>query len=279
MYYFILFFAAALFASQFLFQQKFNGECGASWHTSLIFTLYTSVISFVVMLILNGFRLHVSLFSLAVAFIYAIVNILYGYMSIKAFSVVNLSVYSVLAMLGGMLLPFLYGIVFADESITAGKVICCILITGSLLMTTSHGKKGGYFYYCSVFVLNGLAGVLSAIHQGNPNAVGSIDFMILNRIVTVCICVVILFISGGSTLKISGKAFIYSVFYALFCGFGNLFVLISLKHLPASVQYPIITGGTIVFSLLISIIRKETVTRRNVISAVLALSATILILF
>lgn len=279
MYYFMLIFAAALFASQFLFNQKFNEECGSTWHASLIFTLYTSVVSFVAMLLINGFRLQFSIFSFVMVLIYAAVNILYSYMSIKAFSVVNLSVYSVFAMLGGMILPFLYGIVFCNESITFGKIICCILITVSLLITVSSGKKKGKLYYLSVFILNGLVGVLSTIHQGNINAVGSVDFMALNRIVTVVICIVIWLASGRNTLKISRRAFGDSALYAIFCGFGNLLTLISLKHLQASVQYPIITGGVIVLSLLISIIRKEQITRRDIISALFAFIATILIMF
>ena len=47
-------------------------------------------------------------------------------------------------MLGGMLLPFLQGLLFYDEELTIGKIICVILIIISLLLTikSSNEKKG-----------------------------------------------------------------------------------------------------------------------------------------
>lgn len=172
MYFLLLFLAAVLFASQFLFNQKFNEECGSTWHASLLFTLYTSVISFFAMLVINGFKLDFSYFSLSMATVYSAVSILYSYMSIKAFSVVNLSVYSVFAMLGGMLLPFLYGILFCNENISIGKILCCVLITVSLFITVSGGKKEGKLYYVAVFILNGLVGVLSTNSSIKPKSGG-----------------------------------------------------------------------------------------------------------
>ena len=96
MYYLLLSVAAVLFASQFLFNQMFQREYGDTLYSALIFNLYTSLISFFAMLAINGFRMHFSVFSVAIAFIYSFVSISYTYVSIKAFSMVNLSVYSVL---------------------------------------------------------------------------------------------------------------------------------------------------------------------------------------
>ena len=59
--------------------------------------------------------------------------------------------------------------------------------------------------------------------------------------------------------------------------YGILIFAHNIRQLNASVQYPMITGGTIVVSLIISIIGREKVTYKNVISAILALMATILI--
>jgi multidrug transporter EmrE-like cation transporter len=67
--------------------------------------------------------------------------------------------------------------------------------------------------------------------------------------------------------------------YAVCNGIGNLFCQIALTTLPASVQYPIITGGVMVFSTLISLARQEPIGGKTYLAATLACLSTILILF
>lgn len=183
-------------------------------------------------------------------------------------------------MLGGMLLPFLYGISFENEPLTFGKTVSCLLIVLSLMLTLSKDKiKGGGIYYISVFVLNGMSGVLSAIHQGNINAADSVSYTAVSKLLAFVLCVVLWGITSRKMIQISKTGIIHSVGFALFCTFGNLLALISLKYLPASVQYPFITGGVMAVSLVISVVRKENVTKKNIISAITAFAATIFVTF
>lgn len=278
MYYILLSVAVVCFAAQFLFNQKWQNEYGDTWFPALLFTLISSAIGFAATLPVNSFGIEYSHFSFAMATLSAINGIAYTYVSIKAFNTVNLSVYSVFAMLGGMLLPFLYGIIFSNEGITVGKTVSCLLIAASLLLTTSKGeKKGGFIYYALVFVLNGMSGVIAAIHQGNPNAVGSASFTVLTKLSSVIICIILWALTSRKLIKITKTGWLYSAGFAILCTFGNLLALISLKYLPASVQYPIITGGVMAVSLIISIIRKEKVTQKNIISTIIAFAATIFV--
>lgn len=279
MYYLLLIIATVLFSSQFLFNQKYQQEAGSKINASLVFSIVTSIVSVVLMFIIGGFKIDFSAFSLIIAFIYAITLILYVIASIKAFSVVNLSVYSVFAMLGGMLLPFIYGITFNGEPLTPNKIICCILIGISLFLTTNKnsGNKKGKIYYIAVFFLNGLVGVLSTIHQSNENAVDSSSFMGLTQACVFFIALIIFFVSRQKKPTINVKTICFSSGYALFSGTANLLALIALTKLPASVQYPIITGGTMVFSLFISLLRKEKITIKNILSTIIAFVASIII--
>lgn len=279
MHYILLIISTILFSSQFLFNQKYQKEAGSTVKASFTFSILVSSVSIIAMLITAGFKMEFSWFSLFIATLSAIVNLLYGYASIKSFSVVNLTVYSVFAMLGGMLLPFAYGIIFNNEPVTLNKIICCILIVFALFITTEKDKEKskGKIYYIAVFVLNGLVGVLSTIHQANENAVGSSSYMILINIALLIIAgfVYIVFIKEKPVLNIKTVGF--SSCYAIFCSVANLLALIALTVLPASVQYPIITGGTMVFSLIISLIRKENVTKKNIISTIIAFVASVII--
>jgi len=118
LYYILVFGATILFALQFLFNQRFEESRGSDLKSALEFTLYKSVVIVVMMLLISGFKIIVTPFSVALATVYAIACILMTYFSLKAFTIANLSVYSVFSMLGGMLLPFLLGVGFYDEKLT-----------------------------------------------------------------------------------------------------------------------------------------------------------------
>ena len=277
MYFLLLAAAAVLFSTQFLFNQKFEAECGSSLSASMLFAALTSVGGFIVLFVLNRFKLSYSRYSMLLAGLYALINILYTTASVKAFETVNLSAYSMFAMLGGMLLPAVYGVIFRNERITALKIVCCIMISVSLLLTVDFKQSSGNkLYYAAVFLLNGLVGVISAIHQSNTeSSVDSISFLMLSRIFGGIISGV--FCLSKNRITVTKKSVRYAFAFSVFCGMGNLFVLISLKRLPVSVQYPIITGGVMVISLVISVIRKEKVRFKNYVSTVTALISTVLI--
>ena len=114
-YYVLLISAAILFSSQFLFQQKYQNECGMTWSAALNFNIYSGIAGFFLMWLLGKGHLEFSWFSLGVAVVYAAVNITYNYASLKSFDTVNLSAYSMFSMLGGMVLPFGYGILWNGE--------------------------------------------------------------------------------------------------------------------------------------------------------------------
>lgn len=270
--------AAVLFSSQFLFNQKFEKECGSSLSSAMIFTLYTSLGRFIILFILNGFKMSFSGFSLLLAALSACNGILYTVASVKSFETVNLSAYSVFAMLGGMLLPALYGIIFNSESITAIKIICYIFIAAATVLTIDFNRKSGKkIYYISVFMLNGLAGVISVIHQSANAAVDSFSFLMLGSIVSVLISALFFIKAPQRALGISKIGLAYSLGFTTFCSIGNLFVLISLKHIPASVQYPVITGGTMIISLIISALRKEKIAKKNIVAVFVAFASTVLL--
>lgn len=282
-YYLLVSAATVLFALQFLFNQKFEEYRGNTLKSALEFTLYKSVVIVVMMLIISGFKItSVSLFSVGLAVIYAAACILMTYFSMKAFAVANLSVYSVFSMLGGMLLPFIAGVGFYDEDITPFKIVCCVLIVVSVLLNLRGGKqsKKAFLYYMAVFVLNGSVGVISKIHQSSGMLhTDSTGFMFLTSAVSVVISALWLLIQHKKIPLIKGKSLGFAAGYGIFNGVGNWFLLISLVNLPASVQYPLVTGGVMVFSTIISMIRKEKLAKTDYIAAAISFVASVLMAF
>ena len=280
--YLILILAAFLFAVQFLFNQQYRRLKGEGLDATMTFSLYTSAISFVILFALGGFQLHITWFSLLIAVLYAAVCLLSSYAGLKAFGTANLSVYSIFMMLGGMLLPFAYGILFANEALSFAKVLSILLICTAVGCSFEKGAggKNAYRFYAAIFVLNGLVGVLSKIHLSVPAlAVDSYSFMATIQLALLAMCLFYCLITRQGIPKQSGKLYLCLSGYAVCNGIGNLFCQIALTSLPASVQYPIITGGVMVFSTLISLVRREPIGGKTYLAAALACLSTILILF
>lgn len=282
MYYLLVLSAVILFSFQFLFNQKFQQSRGESLKSALEFSLYKSVVIVVIMLFIGKFSIEITPFSVLMAALYAVSGIAMTAFSMKAFAVANLSVYSVFSMLGGMLLPFVLGIGFYNEELTLFKALCCLLIVVSVLLNIKKGKqdKKAIVYYMAVFVLNGMAGVLSKIHQSSslPHT-DSTGFMLISSFITAVISAVWLLVSYRKIPIVKGKNLLYTAGYGVFNGLGNLFLLISLSNLPASVQYPLVTGGVMVFSTAISAFRKEKITAKEYIAAAVSFVASVLMAF
>lgn len=284
-YYLMLAAAAVLFSSMFLFNQKFQQSFGSSFKSAMTFSLYSALFGIIIIFAVNGFRLEFSAFSLLWAAVYAANGILYTYASVKSFDYVNLSVFSIFNMLGGMLLPSLFGILFLSEGISVQKILCYVLMIIALTFTVDSANSGGSkqklksgFWYFAVFVLNGLTGVISVIHQSGGQAVDSFSFLILARIVQAVVSAAFFAKSAKSMIKkTTAKTLFYSAGFAAFCGIGNLLTLLSLKVLDASVQYPVITGGTMLVSLLISILFKEKISKKNAVATLVAFASTLLV--
>jgi drug/metabolite transporter (DMT)-like permease len=271
-----------MFAVQFLFNQKFQQSYGSDTKATFVFTFYKSVVATVIMIIISGFKITVTPFSFFLAAISSVSGILMLYFSLKAFSVANLSVYSVFSMLGGMILPFLLGVCFYDEDLSPLKIVCCILIVLAVLLNIQKGENGkkAILYYMAVFVLNGMAGVISKIHQSSQYEItDSTGFTLLINLISVIICGAWLLIKYKKVPLIKNKNLLYSSGYGALNGIGNLFLLIALSNLPASVQYPLVTGGVMVFSTIISVIQKEKLTKKDYISTAVSFVASVLIVF
>ena len=130
------------------------------------------------------------------AVLIALNGMIFTFCGFKALGKINLSMYSLYSMLGGMLLPFMQGIIFYGEGITLAKVVCCVFIFLALILTVNKGKgSGGTIYYIGIFVLNGMSGVLTKLFTSLPyEKTDAMSFSILSAICSVVISSVILFV-------------------------------------------------------------------------------------
>lgn len=282
--------ASLLFALQFLFNQRYEKRTGSGLAHAFRFSLWTSVVGAAAMLLMQGFALNVSWFSLLMAAVLSTVSILYTVCSMKAFATANLSVYSTFAMLGGMLIPFVGGLLIPsrNEELTWTKALCCVLLIVGLCFNVRRepkadgDKKKGLpplFYYFAVFVLNGLSGLVSTLHQSFPDwAVDATSFSMLNRALTAVFALVMLLLSRQTPLPRlnapKGKADVWMSMaaFGLICTFANWIVLLTLKNVDASLSYTLTTGAVMVFSTVIALIQREKVTLKQWLSVAFSMA-------
>lgn len=272
MYYGIIMIAVLMFSMQFLFNQRFQKENGSGLKSLLTFFLGYNVAGLLVLLIINKFHIEFTLFTLLISIVYALNALILSYCSFKAFEKVNLSVYSLFSQLGGMMLPFFAGVLLFDEKLTTGSVICFILVLVSLLFTVKKGSGSSYvIYYAGIFVLNGMSGVLSKWFQAAPWAkTSSAGYSILSAAVSALLAAIVLLFIKGDRLKLSAKGATNMLGYGILNKIGNYLLLIALIHLPASVQYPMVTGGVMICSTVICFFTRQKPGKREIASLILS---------
>jgi drug/metabolite transporter (DMT)-like permease len=176
-------------------------------------------------------------------------------------------------MLGGMVLPFVVGILFYDEPLTTGKIICFAAIAVALCLTfqKSESHKKGYIYYIGIFIFNGMSGVLSKIFQESDySKTSSAGYSVLSAAATVIVAGIMLLFMKKSLPKIDKASLGYIATGGVLNKIANYLLLIALVHVPASTQYPMVTGGVMIVSTLLGFCTSKKPGIREIISVTLS---------
>ena len=264
--------ATAMFSVQFFFKNMFRSQYGGGIRATLLFSVGSGTVGFIIMLIMNGFTFEITPFSLIMALVVFLNNLGFSFCSFKALGKINLSLYSLFSMLGGMVLPFIAGILFYGEDLTPGKIVCFALITAALLLTVKRGeKKNGFIYYVGIFVLNGMSGVLSKIFKSAPfEKTSDAGYSILCALVSIILSFVLLMILRPEKKRLGAKSIVAMAGCGVLGKVANYILLITLTSLPASAQYPFVTGGTMIMSTLLCYFTPNKPKAREIIAVALS---------
>ncbi|MDD6994964.1 MAG: hypothetical protein SPH68_01125 [Candidatus Borkfalkiaceae bacterium] len=309
-HYMMILAATVLFSVQFVFTKYYQKIKGAGLFYSLMFSAMICLASVPFFIIMNNGKFEFSVFSFIIALMYALDAILCTVFGVKALSCADLSVYSLFLMLGGMLLPFAYGL-FRGETLTWLKVVAVTLVFAAMLAATpkkrKERKKNAMAIVCfvSIFITNGLTGVLTFVHQRSAaQTVSASGFLLLCNCLrfflssALALCVFIYIkrkkknatydrsddgtIAGagldGARKKITIKswllAFAVSGGYAIVHSAASLLTTITAGYVDAGVQSTIVTGGCMAMSAVYGLMFGEKITKRTALSLLLALIGT-----
>ena len=276
MYYGIILLAVVFFGGCFALNDVYRRLRGSSLRISMESAFIGSCAGLIVLLAAGGLHIEITLFTLVMALLSSLNGLAFTFCAFRALDRINLSLFSLFSMLGGMVLPFLQGILFFNEPLTWGKCICLAFITVALTITVSRGnQRGGAIYYIGIFVLNGMAGVLSKIFTAASfpkTDAASFNFWcaVFSGLLAGAIWLILTWRKKPQDGAFSWRATAVGAVSGATNRLANLLLVMALAHVDASVQYPMVTGGVMIASTLICLLGKRKPSTRDVLSVLLA---------
>lgn len=300
------------FALQFVLMQIYEKYIKQTFSTGILLTITTNVVGALFFFVINFCKVNINRNAAMLAVLLAIDMVAYNLLSLRALSLGNLAVYSMFMMLGGMALPVVYGVLFLNEKLSVYKVLGLIFLTAFMIVqafstgnkpknktetnnqdepTDCKRKNVKYLVCCIlVFIANGLTGVISKAHQVGQNSVDEKSFIVLSCAFTVIIGLLIFSIewlatrkkqsSGELSAMRKAKPLGISALLGIVMYGANYFLLLAARTVPASAQFPIVSGGVIALSAMASVlIFKDKLSKFEIIAVIGSFLSTILFAF
>lgn len=287
MYYVYVIFATVLLAFEFSFSKKYQALEGVSLRAGLRFNALSGLFSALIMFVLLDFHPEWSLFSIVMAFCMSLCGLSYSILSFQVLKHGSMALYSTFLMSGGMLLPYLYGVLFLNEVLTLPRLAGVFIILAAVFLSNfskQRVSKKLLLLCCAVFVLNGLVSILSKCHQISiTHAPVSSSAFVMYSGIGKCLMSSIALAFCKKTNEHSAlhsKSSLGVIAGAAIIGAASYFLqLVGAKELPASVLYPIVTGGSIIFSAIAGrVFFQERISMRQLFSIILCFIGTLLFL-
>jgi len=310
--YFILLLAVLCIAVQFSINKVYQKNFAHGLKDMLFFPLVCGVVNVILFILLSfifyGKFPELTLFSFVMSVVLSVVGTLSALVGILILKYGKMSVYSVFMMLGGMILPYFYGVFFLSESISVFRIIGLFILICALPCSAIDFKgknknnkdninekntrlKAYYMLCIFIFLLNGATSIISKMHSINGSAVPAANFIVYANLWSAVINFIAYFIFSRHLKKSQKRentpepnrnafhAVLTITIYAAVAGLGFLFQLISAETVPAVALYPIVTGGSIVLSAaLAAIFFKEKISIPGFAGIIMSLCGTLLFL-
>ena len=263
-----------------------NGDrLGLSRSNTYIFS--AALVSVLILSCIFGFG-GLSLFTLGLGLIFACVLTAGQMLYMEALAAGEVSVTAFLYSCG-FLIPTVAGVIFWKEAVTVQKVIGVLLLLVSFFLIAWAPKKDGSrssgtlrWRVCafSAMAMSGLLGVLQKVHQTSAHK-GE-----LGSFLTVAMCAAVLFSAllahfsakGAQRVPFPRKIQLTALSCGAIYGLANFVNLRLAGVIPATLQFPLVNGGTIVFTALMGhLLFRESLSRRKLCGILVGIAAIIII--
>ena len=134
--YFILFLAVLCIAAQFNINKAYQKKFVRGMKDIFFFPFAGAIVNLIFFILLSlifyGGLPDFSMFSFVMSIIFGIVGALSSLVGILIMKYGKMSVYSVFMMLGGMMLPYFYGLFFLGEDISIARIVGLVILIFAL---------------------------------------------------------------------------------------------------------------------------------------------------
>ena len=307
--------ACVCFSLQFIFTKLFQKRAGGTLKAGIWNSLLSGTAAFVIFFIMNGFSISFSASSVIFGLVYSVSGIVCTAASVIGLSCAGVGLMTFYTLLGGMVLPFAYGVVILEERPSplrwAGAALLIIAPAIPLLFsrgtnitqrdrqeTNASVKQGRLkLMICAaaVFLSNGFVSVATTAAMRAKDAVSEKDFLLAATLLKIAISLAMLAFLGlrqRSFLPFdqkTGRAAAPAVFlllaaiscgYAVLNGAGSVFNLICARTIDASLQYPVISAACIILSSLFGLLFfKEKPGRGDILGIAVSIAGIVLSAF
>ncbi len=283
--YLLLILADILLALYFAATKVYQKRAGTALYTGLLFNAALGFFRALLFFAVNGFKCPLTPFSVAIAAAMSVLCIAYTCLGFLIMERDDMTLYTVFLMTGGMAVPYIWGLIFLGEPFSVLRTLGLLLIALAIVIMNTGSKrpdKKTVLLCLAVFFLNGFVSVISKEHQIAAGAVSSSEFVILDGAAKMILCPLALLFVKKPQEKTEGLSPKMLALTALSAALGGISYFLQLKgaiNLPATVLYPFVTGGSIIFTALAGrVFFGEKPKKRTLIGIALCFLGTVLFL-
>lgn len=292
-YYIMTIAAVILLAMDFAVNKAYQKKYGTTLEAGLKFNALMGLFTAVIFFAINRFKFESSLYSMLMAAIVAISIMSYNILGFRVLKSGSMAFYTLFLMCGGMFVPYVWGVLFLREKLSVLHIAGLVLIILAITLTANDRKipnKHIIALCVVIFFLNGISSVAGKMHQIEKvyHCVTETEFVIATGFVKFVIAAAAYIIgrifrnkeADNAQNNVSFKlGLLFIVISTLLSGLSYILQLNGAKNLPATVLYPLITGGTIIFSSFAGMLFfREKISKRLILSIIICFTGTCMFL-
>lgn len=287
--YLILLAASILLALDFAAQKTYQQKSGTGIVAGLSFNMIVGLATVIMFFALNGFKINITPYGLIISSLMSISVFIYTIIGFRILRDGNIALYSLFSLAGAIVVPYVFGIAFLDEKTTVFMLIGVFLIMIATVMSNISSQKSDLMQIIlciSVFLLNGTGAVISKLCQVDYGygIVEVNDFVCMTGITKFIICGITFLVyrkykKHNDEKNIALSVVPWIILSAIVGGVSYMLQLIGAARLPASVLFPMVSGGSIIFSTLAGVIFfKEKPTKWQIVGICVCFAGTFMLL-
>ena len=281
--YALLLIADILLAVIFVFNKLYQKREGNSLLSGLRFNIFVGLFITATFFAVNGFQLHMTSFSFLMVLGMSVFDTSYSLVGFKILKSGSIALYSMFVMAGGMILPYLWGLLFLGEPFSWLRTFGLLILIAAIIFSNigdKHNKTNVKMLLLCVlvFVLNGFVSVFSKLHQIETvqPTISAIEFTMFSGMFKLVMSLVAygiikLVMHKKQTREDRTPNFKFlipiTLATAVSAGISYALQLMGASNLPATVLYPLITGGSMIFTAIAGILCfKEKLSKKMIVS-------------